>query len=349
MSLLATTPPSLPLPPDPRDAPALRWGILGAGGIAGTFARDVPARSAQRVVAVGSRSADKGAAFAATHGIDRVHGSYEDLVADPEVDAVYVATPHSHHRDHAVLALEAGKHVLVEKAFTRSAAEAREVLAVAERQGLFAMEAMWTRFLPHMGALRAVVGSGALGEICTVTADHGQRLDHVERLFAPELAGGALLDLGVYDVSFAHLLLGAPAGVRATGVLTDRGVDLQEAVVLTYDGEHERALAVCTASMWTSSATGASVVGTEGRIDVAGPFYGSTSFVVTPRGGEAWQWPPAELAGHRYGFEYEAAEVARCVSAGRQQSDVMPWSATLEVMGTMDEIRRQLGVVYPGE
>ncbi|MPV37570.1 Gfo/Idh/MocA family protein [Georgenia subflava] len=347
MSAQATTP-TLPVPPDPHDAPPLRWGILGAGGIANRFAREVPERSAQQVVAVGSRSLDRAAAFAATHGIGSVHGGYAELVADPQVDAVYVATPHSLHHEHALLALEAGKHVLVEKAFTRNAAEAREVLAAAEARGLFAMEAMWSRFLPHLVALRAVVASGSLGEILSVHADHGQRLDKVERLLAPELAGGALLDLGVYPVSFVHSLLGAPAGVHAAGVLTDRGVDAHEAITLTYTGEHERVVAVCTANMWARSASSASVVGTAGRIDVAGAFFVPNSFVVTPYDGERWMWPrPGDVDGG--GFQHQAAEVARCVAAGELQSETMPWQATIEVMETMDEVRRQLGVAYPGE
>jgi predicted dehydrogenase len=347
MTTTATTPPELPGPPDPRDAPPLRWGILGAGGIARRFAQEVPERSAQRVVAVGSRDALKAATFAAEHGVDRAYGSYTGLLADPEVDVVYVATPHSHHHAHALLALNAGKHVLVEKAFTRNAAEAREVFATARELGLFAMEAMWTRFLPHMVALRHVVDSGVLGEVLAVHADHGQRLDLVERLLAPELAGGALLDLGVYPVSFAHSILGAPTGVHAAGALTDLGVDIHEAVTLTYSGDRARTVAVCTANMWARTPTTASVVGTEARIDVASPFYGTSAFTVTPFGGPAWTWPA--YGADRGGFQHEAAEVARCVAEGRQQSDVMPWRATLEVMETLDEVRRQLGVVYPGE
>ncbi|WP_127128190.1 Gfo/Idh/MocA family protein [Georgenia sp. SYP-B2076] len=349
MSHLAATPPSLPAPADPLEAPPLRWGILGAGGIAGRFAREVPSRSRQQIVAVASRDQQRADAFAATHGIGRAYGSYESLVGDPYLDVIYVATPHSFHHRHALLALAAGKHVLVEKAFTRNVAEAREVFDTARERGLFAMEAMWTRFLPHMVALRAVVESGALGEILAVGADHGQRLDTVERLLAPDLAGGALLDLGVYPLSFAHSLLGAPATVHAAGSLTDVGVDSHEAVTLTY--ESSRAIAVSTSNMWARSATTASVVGTDARIDVAGPFFQPTTFVLSPIHGEPWQWPPTAegQAVDPGGFEYQAAEVARAVSEGRQESATMPWQATLEVMATMDEVRRQLGVVYPGE
>ncbi|UNX55261.1 Gfo/Idh/MocA family oxidoreductase [Georgenia sp. TF02-10] len=340
--------PALPAPPDPAAAPPVRWGILGPGGIARKFAREVPARTASRVVAVGSRSADRAAAFAAEHGIEHSHGSYADLVADDDVDAVYVASPHSAHRDHALLALEAGKPVLVEKAFTRNAAEAREVFAAARARGLFAMEAMWSRFLPHQVALRAVVASGELGEVLAVAADHGQRLDQVERLRAPQLAGGALLDLGVYPISFTHSLLGPPAGVHAAGALTDLGVDAHEAVTLTYADAHPRTVAVCTANMWARTPTTATVAGTEARIDVHSRFYAPSTFTVTATDGRAWRWTPSADA-EPAGFEHEAAEVARCLAEGRTESAVMPWQATLEVMETMDEVRRQLGVVYPGE
>ena len=189
------------------------------------------------------------------------------------------------------------------------------------------------------------MASGALGEVLAVTADHGQRLDTVERLVAPSLAGGALLDLGVYPLSFAHSLLGAPATVHAAGVLTDLGVDAHEAVTLTY--ADSRAAAVCGANMWARSATTASVVGTDARVDVAGEFYRPSSFTVTPLRGEPWRWQGDGVVDG--GFEFEAAEVARCVSEGRLESATMPWRATLDVMETMDEVRRQLGVVYPGE
>ncbi|WP_413451490.1 Gfo/Idh/MocA family oxidoreductase [Georgenia phoenicis] len=329
--------------PDPLDAPPLRWGILGAGGIARTFARQVPAHSSGRVVAVGSRDGAKAGAFAQEHGITRSHAGYDALVADEDVDAVYVATPHSEHRDHALLAIEAGKHVLVEKAFTRSAAEAREVFAAAEARGVFVMEAMWTRFLPHVVAIRELVRSGSIGDVVALHADHGQRLDHdpAGRLLNPELAGGALLDLGVYPVSFAHDLLGTPDSVVAAGSLTETGVDGQETVLLQYGA---KAQAVCSSTLWAATPCRAAISGTEGTITIDGPFYGATSFTVS-RGDEQMTVRPR----HEGGFQYEAAEVARCVAEGRRQSATMSWEDTLAVMGTMDEVRRQLGVVYPGE
>ena len=189
-----------PRTPDPHEAPGIRWGVLGPGGIARTFADAVAVGTAGVVAAVGSRSLERAQAFAAEFGIDRAHGSYDDLVADDGVDAIYVASPHSEHHAHALLAVGAGKPVLVEKAFTRSAAEAREVFAAAQERGLLVAEAMWSRYLPHYDVVRQAVESGLIGEVTTVFADHGQYLypNGPARLSQPELAGGALLDLGVY-------------------------------------------------------------------------------------------------------------------------------------------------------
>jgi predicted dehydrogenase len=329
---------------DPRTAPPLRWGILGTGGIAAKFAAAVRAHTRGEVVAVGSREAARAGAFAAAHGVTGAHGSYAALVADPAVEAVYVATPHSEHRDHALLAIGAGRHVLVEKAFTRNEAEAREVLDAAGAAGVFAMEAMWTRFLPHVAALHRVLEEGRIGQVVSLSADHGQwfAFDARHRLFAPELGGGALLDLGVYPVSFAHDLLGPPEAVRAAGVLAETGVDGQVSAVLGYGGQTQ---AVVSATLWSQTPTRAAISGTEGRIEVEGRFYGASSFTVTRRDGESWTFshPLAK------GLEYEAAEVARRVAAGERESPRMSWRGTLEVMHTLDEIRAQIGVAYPGE
>lgn len=331
--------------PDPRDAPPLRWGVLGAGRIASTFTSALHARTASRVVAVGSRNADRAAAFADAHGVrGAVHGSYEALVADDSVEAIYVATPHSEHRDQALLAIAGGKHLLVEKAFTRSAAEAEEVLAAAREAGVFVMEAMWTRHLPHVAALHEVVASGELGEVVSVTADHGQwfAFDPASRLFAPELAGGALLDLGVYPVSFAHDFLGVPERVVAVGTLTTGGVDAQVSIILGYPGDVQATLHT---TLLSKTPTTAAISGTEGFVAVDGSFYRPTSFTVHRRGAEPRRMSYVE----EHGMAYEAAEVARQVSAGATESPRMTWQGTLEVLRTMDEVRAQVGVRYPGE
>ncbi len=195
----------------------LHWGILGTGGIAHAFAADLVHTDTGEIVAVGSRSQEGADRFGEQYGIGRRHGSYEALAADPDVDAIYVATPHPFHHENTLLALGAGKHVLVEKAFTMNAAQALELVAAARARGLFLMEAMWTRFLPHVVEIRRLLAEGALGRVVTVMADHGQwfAFDPSSRLFAPELGGGALLDLGVYPVSFASMVLGTPTRIEA--------------------------------------------------------------------------------------------------------------------------------------
>lgn len=337
------TQPTFGVVPDPSLAPSISWGILGAGYIAGIFARGVEA-TRSRVAAVGSRDRGRAEQFASQHGIPTTHEGYESLVADEQIDAIYIATPHSEHKEHALLAIAAGKHVLVEKAFTRNVAEAQEVFDAARSAGTFVMEAMWTRFLPHIAALRAVIEAGVIGEVVTVIADHGQRFafNPESRLFNPDLAGGALLDLGVYPTSFAHDLLGVPETVSASGSMTETGVDGQISIALTYPG---RAQASLSTTMWGSTPTTASITGTLGRIDVEGAFYRPSPFVVTGNDGSRWTYDfPVEG-----GFQFQIAEVARCIDAGRTQSDRMPWSETLAVMRTMDEIRSQIGLVYPGE
>lgn len=332
---------TLDLGPDPADAPPLRWGILAAGGIARKFAADIPQHTASTVVAVGSRSRERAEEFATANGVARAHGSYEDLVADPEVEAVYVASPHSEHRDHALLAIEAGKHVLVEKSFTRNAAEAREVLDAARERGVFAMEAMWSRFLPHMVALRQTIASGAIGDVVTLVANHGQPIAHVPRMARPELAGGALLDLGIYPVAFAFDVLGEPSSVHATGWLTDAGVDATLAITFGY----ERAVAQLSTTMLARTHNVAEIAGTAGRITVAETYYAPTSFTVHPTDGEPWTVAP-EVTG---GFQFQAAEVARRVHAGELESPVRPWAEIIGTQVAMDEIRRQVGMVLPGE
>lgn len=340
--------PHLPEPrtPDPRTAPPIRWGILGPGGIANAFADAVAVGTASSVVAVGSRSAERAARFAGRHGIATAHGSYEALVADPHVDAVYVASPHSEHAAHALLALEAGKPVLVEKAFTRSESEAIRVLDLARGSGLLVAEAMWSRYLPHYDVARQVVEQGLIGEVVIVTAEHSQRLhpDGPERLAAPELAGGALLDLGVYPVSFADHLLGEPSAITAIGSLTELSVDASEAITLQHP---TGALAVLTASMQARGTNAAQVVGTQGRLQLDGTFYSPTTLrLVTDDGIAEWD---GRLGDGLRGFSYEAAEFARSLVEGRAQTPSMPHDVTLRVMRTMDEVRRQLGVAYPGE
>ncbi|GAA6526046.1 Gfo/Idh/MocA family oxidoreductase [Intrasporangium sp. DVR] len=334
--------------PDPREAPPIRWGILGPGSIANEFARAVTAGTASSIAAVGSRDRQRALEFAERHGVARAHGSYAELVADETIDAVYVASPHSEHHDHALLALEAGKPVLVEKAFTRNVTEARAVIRAAAAGGLLVAEAMWARYLPHYDVVRQVIEQGILGDVVLVRADHSQLLhpNGPERLVDPRLAGGALLDLGVYPVSFVDHLLGPPASVAARGSLTDGGVDATVGIVLAYASG---AVAALTSSMLARTPCAAEIVGTEARLELSGPFYSPTLLrLLTPDGDLLAERPGALLAPLR-GFSYQAAEFARCLASGASESAYMPHAATLRVMSTMDEIRAQVGVRYPGE
>ena len=334
--------------PDPMDAPALRWGILAPGWIAQQFATALRQGTRQQIVAVGSRNLARARAFADQHGAPAAYGSYDELVHDPQVDIVYVASPHSEHHRQARLALEAGKPVLVEKAFTRNAAEARDLVDLAQARGLFLLEGMWSRFLPHYDVVHQAVQNGLIGEITTVFADHGQHLypDGPDRLSDPDLAGGALLDLGVYPISFADFVLGPFTSITATGTLTDRGVDQQEAVTVA---NAAGALGVLHASMLAASPCTASICGTDGRIDIDGTFYLPTSVQLYDRDGVMIdRHDPSGDVAHQ-GLRYEAAEAARCLSAGVTESSLHPLATTVRTMAAMDEVRRQLGVHFSDE
>jgi predicted dehydrogenase len=315
----------------------LRWGLIGSGGIAGSFAAALEATGSGRAVAIGSRERATADAFADRFAIPNRHGSYEALVDDPEVDAVYVATPHPMHHANALLALQAGKPVLVEKPFTMTAAEARDLVAAARARGVFLMEAMWTRFLPHAAEIRRLVAGGALGDLVTVIADHGQWFarDPSHRLFARDLGGGALLDLGVYPVSFASMLLGRPDRIVALVDPAMTGVDGQASILLGHPGG---AQAVLTCTSAARSPTRAAVVGTDARIEVDRRFYGPTSFTLIPRDGEPARFA---FAPDDRGLRHEADEVARCLREGRLESPVMPLDESVAIMETMDAVLAQ--------
>lgn len=332
--------------PDPRTAPAVRWGVLGPGGIARAFADAVHTNTASRVAAVGSRSADRAAAFAGDFDVPRHYGSYEELVTDDGIDAVYVASPHSEHAEHAELALRAGKPVLVEKAFTQNAAQARRVVELARGNGLALMEAMWARFLPQAGVLRRLLADGVLGRVRTVIADHGQAFDigPFHRLLNPQLAGGALLDLGIYPVSFASLVLGAPEQITAVGELTETGVDGQVSMVLRTGAAH----AVLNTTQLDRTPTTATVSGEQARVEFDGPFYAPASFRVVHRNGLTLVGDPGPIRGSQ-GLAYEAAHFATLLADGLTESPLLPLTETVAIMATLDELRRQVGVSYPGE
>ncbi|CAH0182343.1 1,5-anhydro-D-fructose reductase [Microbacterium oxydans] len=327
----------------------LRWGILATGGIAGAFASDLRTAGLD-LVAVGSRSQESADAFAARFDIPRAHPSYEALVADPDVDIIYVSTPHPMHHANARLALEHGKHVLVEKAFTLNRAEAEDLQQLAAERGLLVTEAMWTRYLPHMLRVREIIADGTLGDIRAVTVDHTQLLpsEPTHRLNALELGGGALLDLGIYPISFIWDILGAPTGIRSLARLVETGADAEVATVMTHEGG-----AVST-SLSSSRAAGpntALILGTKARIDIDGVWYAPTTFRVVAGDGTVLEEFDGRLDpenGGR-GMQFEALAAERLVREGTLEGDLLPIAETVAIMGTLDEIRRQIGVTYPSE
>jgi predicted dehydrogenase len=313
----------------------LRWGVIGTGLIAGVFAGDLKLTDSGNVVAVGSRAQASADSFADRYDIPNRHASYSALVEDPEVDVVYIATPHPMHRDDALLALRAGKPVLVEKPFTMNAAEAEEIVAEARSAKLFAMEAMWARFLPHMGEVRRLIGEGVLGEIVSVSADHGQwfERDPETRFFSPELGGGALLDLGVYTISFASMVLGTPDRIVAISEPAFTGVDAQTSMLFSY-ASGAQAILNCTVN--AKSPTRGAIVGTEGRIEIDGDdFYAPNDFTFIPRDGDPVR---IEIAHEGHGIRHQADEVARCLQAGLLESPLLTLDETISVMATIDAV-----------
>lgn len=328
------------------NAHSLRWGVLAPGGIAHTQVADMR-RHGMHVDAVGSRDIARSRAFADEFGIARAYGDYESLVADPEIDAIYVASPHPFHAEQAMLALSHGKHVLVEKAFAMNAAQARAVLDLAAERGLIALEAMWVRYLPYMRVLQDWIAEGHIGRVRSVAADRSTILstDPAHRVRAVELGGGALLDLGVYPVAFVQGLIGAPVAIVARGRLTDTGVDAAIAAVLEYaDGT----LATITTSLDTAGPNTVIVTGERGRIEVLDNAY-EWPFDVRLVDSEGTQLDAFTAAHEGRGMHYQAMELENLVAQGRTRSEVMSPDDTLDVMQIMDEIRRQVGVRYPAD
>ena len=324
--------------------PSLRWGVLGPGSIAAAFVSALRSHTRQRPIAVASRNRARADAFAATWGMQRAYDSYEALVADPEIDIVYVATPHSEHLANGLLALGAGKHVLIEKPIAVCADDARQLVHEARARGLFLMEAMWTRYLPHTAVLRTLLADGAIGDVRHVFADLSQRgpSDPAHRLNRPELGGGALLDLGVYTVQFASMILGAPTAIVATGGLTDTGVDAFSTVVLSH-GPHAQSTLI--SSIVARSTSAAYVTGTDGRIDLGASFHNPTTLCLADNdyASEPLRWQdPTGIHGYG-GLSWQATAAARYIGEGRSESPLHPLDEVVQIMATLDAARAQLG------
>ncbi len=359
MPTLPTDPPALDVAPGPVRAEPLpadrpvRWGILATGKIAHKFVSDLAQVEECEVAAVGSRRQESADAFAETHGIPTAYGDYRSVVEDPDVDVVYVASPHSMHREHVELAFAAGKAVLCEKPLTLNAADAELLVAQARKEGLFLMEAMWMRCDPLIRRLQQLAASGALGEVRQVRADLGFVVDRppTDRLLDPALGAGALLDMGIYPLTFAQLFLGEPAAVAATANLSAAGADLDLSLSLGYASG---ATAAVTTTMTAWSPRTASIATNRGRIDLPAPFHHPqtvtwSSYDTDPdhdRPGEVQELSePTPLRG----YAHEALEVVRCLRRGETESPLVPLDESVAMMRLMDRIREQIGVWYPGD
>ena len=323
----------------------IRWGFLGAGGIAAKVAADLARTPGNELAAVGARSADRAADFAAEFGAARSYGEYADLVADPEIDVVYIATTHPRHREQALLAIRAGKPVLIEKPVCLTAADTRVVFDAAEQAGVFAMEAMWMRTNPLIRQAQSLIADGAIGDVRSVRAEMslGKPYDPEHRLYDLANGGGALLDLGIYPVTFAWLFLGEPDSVSVTGELAPTGADATVGLAWTYrDGRD--------AQLWCSAPLPGPyrglVQGTAGWIEFHGRFYRPSGFTLGAADGSTQTFhESADFVG--YGPEIE--EVARCLRAGWLSSPLIPPAETIAIMGLLDDARAALGVRYPDE
>jgi len=321
----------------------IRWGIAGPGKIAERFAQAAKHVPGAELTAVASRDPDRGAAFASAHGIPRVFRGYEAMARSDGVDAVYIATPHPFHRPCAELFLKSGKHVLCEKPLCVNAEETRALKALAEENGVFLMEAMWTRFLPAILEAREIVRRGEIGDLMDIRADFCYRTapGEVARLYLPELAGGSLLDVGVYGLHFAALFLGYEPEVITALAHTQGGVDLHTSVLLKY---RNGAMANISSAISLTKPETACLYGTKGQIEIP-HFYGAQELRV--RGPEGERTIRKPWAGN--GFEEEIAEACRCIREGRRESPGMPLEESIAILEQMDEIRRQIGIAYPFE
>lgn len=325
------------------DAPAIRWGILGSGWIAERFIESVRAHTRQEIVAVGSRTQDRADEFAARMGLPRAYGDWRTFVAAGDLDVVYVATPHNLHHEAVMLALDAGKHVFVEKPIALNRAQAVEMVDLARRKGLFFAEAMWTFFLPKFDVLRQVLDSGAIGKIKSVYTDYGEFFTRDHRIFDPKLAGGPLLDLGTYPVSLLTEILGVPAHVVGVGQPDESGVNGQLSAILT-DAEGNQGTVSTT--LYGITPTNAVIIGTEGTIRFDGPFNLPGAFEVISADGSRTLRYEEPFGRHFEGLYYEAAEVARCITAGERETPYRSLDSSIATMATLDMIRRSIGIDF---
>jgi predicted dehydrogenase len=325
------------------EAQSLRWGILGSGWIAGRFIESVRAHTKQDIAAVGSRNKGRAKQFASRMGLRQFYGDYKELVAAGDLDVIYVATPHNLHHEGVTLALNAGKHVLVEKPIALNRAQALEMVELARRKKLFLAEALWTFYLPKFDVLRQLLEAKAIGEIKSVYTDYGEYFARDHRIFDPKLAGGPLLDLGTYPVSLITKIFGVPEHVVGLGQSDPQGVTGQLSAILTdADGNQ----GTVSTTLYGFTPTNAVIVGTEGTIRFDGPFHLPGSFAVVSADGSQTLRYEEPSGAHFEGLYYEAAEVARCIISGEVETAHRTLDASLETMATLDMIRSAVGIDF---
>lgn len=324
----------------------IRWGIIGTGNIASQFADGLGVLPDAQLVAVGSRTQASADVFGDKYQIPHRHATYQALVNDPDVDIVYVSTPHPRHKEDTLLCLEAGKPVLCEKPFTLNAQDTEAVIAVARQKKLFLMEAMWTRYLPAFAKLRELLAQGVLGEVRLLQVDFGfhAQVEPSHRLLDLALGGGALLDVGVYTVSLASLVFGQqPSDIASQVFFGATGADVLSATIFRYDNCQ---LASLSCGLLTNTPQDAIIIGANGVIRIHAPFWHSDGLTLSLHGQDDQVF---SLPRHGNGYNYEAAEAMACLRAGKLESDVMPLDETISIMQTLDQIRNQWGLRYPAE
>lgn len=322
----------------------IKFGILATGNIAGSMAMAVQQLEEIECYAAASRSYEKAKSFADKWGFEKAYGSYEELVNDPEVELVYVASPHSHHYQHAKLCLEHGKHVLLEKAFTVNVSQAEELIALSKEKGLLLAEAFWSRYMPTRKMLDDLIAQGEIGEVHAVIADFGAPLSHVERLWNPELAGGALLDLGVYPINFALQVFKSPVQkIQSDAVMSPLGVDYMNGITLTFE---DNKIAVLHSNMLACMGNRGVVYGDRGFIELYEINNPSGIRVFDENKKLTTSYPAPEQIN---GYEYEALACVRAIKAGQIECEEMPHSETLRLMKILDEARGQWGFKLPCE
>ncbi|MBN2426566.1 MAG: Gfo/Idh/MocA family oxidoreductase [Calditrichaceae bacterium] len=323
----------------------IKWGIMATGGIAHSFTQDLLLSNDAIVTAVGSRSIENAKKFADKYKIPKYYGTYEELAADPDIDIIYVASPHAFHYHNTMLCLENNKHVLCEKAFAINAVEAEKMIALARKKNLFLMEAMWTRYMPVVKKALKMIRDGLIGDVRLINADFCRQpeYDPANRFFNPDLGGGALLDLGIYPIAMTFLLAGKPDYITSAAKIGATRVDEQCGMIFTYKSG---LLAHLFASLITLTDSDVVIVGSKGKIRLHGPVCIPQGMTVSLHG-KADKYEKAEIKGN--GYTYEALEVMDCLNKDKTESAIMPLDESLEIMKTMDQLRKQWGLVYPND